>query len=84
MFRFSYKNAVQPKIFIGDIGEIKLENNQLVKGSNRNIVIEFNTSWSKIEKLNQVILFKKISILPVKKFKQNLEFKSVIEVYFNL
>jgi len=39
---------------------------------------------SKIEKLNQVILFKEISILPVNKFKQDLEFKSVIEVYFNL
>lgn len=39
---------------------------------------------SKIEKLNQVILFKEISIIPIKKFKHRLVFKSVIEVYFNL
>ncbi len=45
IFRFSYKNEINPKIFIGDIGKIVLEGKQTVKGSKRSVFVEFNTPW---------------------------------------
>lgn len=57
MFRFSYKNSVNPRIFIGDIGKVKFDSNSIVKGSKRNTLIEFNTSWSSVEKTSDGIIF---------------------------
>ena len=56
MFRFSYKDAICPKIFIGDIGEFELISDSIIKGSLRNVLIEFNTKWSSAEKTNYGII----------------------------
>ena len=50
MFRFSYQNKVTPKIFVGNIGEIELNKNQIIKGSNRNTFIRFNIPWESAQK----------------------------------
>ena len=45
IFRFSYQKKVSPKIFIGDIGTIDVEENQMVKGSRRNAFFQFSIPW---------------------------------------
>jgi len=49
MFRFSYADKSDAKLFIGGIGDIKLEDNCIVKGSQRNIFIQFNSSWKEAQ-----------------------------------
>ena len=56
MFRFTYKNSIKPKFFIGDIGNVEFEKGRLVKGSKRNVLIEFSTTWSKSEKIKEGII----------------------------
>lgn len=49
MFRFSYENNAEAKLFVGDIGDIELEENSIVKGSRRNVYIQFNTHWKEAQ-----------------------------------
>ncbi len=49
MFRFSYKNNLDGKIFVGGIGDIKLAENYIVKGSRRNVYIQFNIPWKEAQ-----------------------------------
>ncbi|MCK5278103.1 MAG: GH92 family glycosyl hydrolase, partial [Cyclobacteriaceae bacterium] len=56
MFRFSYENSIKPKIFIGDIGTVELGEGGVIRGTKRNILIKFNTIWSKAEKTNEGII----------------------------
>ncbi|MEZ5105830.1 MAG: GH92 family glycosyl hydrolase [Draconibacterium sp.] len=56
MFRFDFNKNTNPKIFIGDIGEIVLENPS-VKGSKRNTWIEFETPWQSAEKSGDGYIF---------------------------
>ena len=56
MFRFIFNQNVNPKIFIGDIGDIELAN-PTVKGSKRNIWIEFETTWQSVEKSGDGYIF---------------------------
>ncbi|HRX11729.1 MAG TPA: GH92 family glycosyl hydrolase [Draconibacterium sp.] len=56
MFRFDFNKNANPKIFIGDIGEIILENPS-VKGSKRNTWIEFETPWQSAEKSGDGYIF---------------------------
>ncbi len=49
IFRFSYQNKLEAKIFVGDIGDIDLEQNRIVKGSNRNVFIQFNIPWKETQ-----------------------------------
>lgn len=49
MFRFSYEDKSEAKLFVGDVGDIKLEENSIVKGSRRNVYIQFNTFWKKAQ-----------------------------------
>lgn len=57
MFRFSYKKKVTPKIFVGDIGEIELNNNQIVKGNKRNVFIQFSKPWNNAQKSGEGYVF---------------------------
>ncbi|HPE76453.1 MAG TPA: GH92 family glycosyl hydrolase, partial [Draconibacterium sp.] len=56
MFRFDFNKNANLKIFIGDIGEIILENPS-VKGSKRNTWIEFETPWQSAEKSGDGYIF---------------------------
>lgn len=49
MFRFSYENKSEAKLFVGDIGDIELEENSIVKGSRRNVYIQFNIPWKEAQ-----------------------------------
>lgn len=51
MFRFTFKKAVKPIIFIGGIGNVEIIKNNTLSGSMRNSVIEFNKSFTEIIKV---------------------------------
>ena len=56
MFRFVFEKNANPKIFIGDIGDIELAS-PIIKGSKRNIWIEFETPWQSAEKSGDGYIF---------------------------
>jgi putative alpha-1,2-mannosidase len=56
MFRFIFNKNANPKIFIGDIGDIILEN-PAIKGAKRNTWIEFETQWLSAEKSGDGYIF---------------------------
>ena len=57
MFRFKYQNKVTPKIFVGNIGDIELNKNKIVKGSKRNVFIQFNIPWRSAQKNGDGYIF---------------------------
>ncbi len=56
MFRFDFNKNTNPKVFIGDIGDIELVN-PVIKGSKRNTWIEFETPWQSAEKSGDGYIF---------------------------
>lgn len=56
MFRFVFGENENPKIFIGDIGDIELDGST-VKGSKRNTWVEFETPWQSVEKSGDGYIF---------------------------